>query len=297
MSAIHTARLGDRGGFPTVLAHCFLGHSGGWTRLFDHLQTPLDAVAFDLPGHGRSDPWQGPPDEGGEGAGDLHSQATAILASLVERPSLLIGHSFGGTLALRYALENPGMVRAMVLIEPVLFGAARGTPEFERNMAAERPLHAAFARGDLAEAARIFFALNGDEAGWAAMPEAARDRMIAQMPMIGVGVPAIVEDNAGLLTPGRMEALKVPALVLAGASSPPISPAVARAVACRLGHAQFQRVDGAGHMAPITHPGTTAALIDTWLATIGLNARNLNASGPNAGSPNAGSPNAKPRVG
>lgn len=260
---IHTARLGDPAGLPAVLAHCFLGHCGGWKRLFEHLQTPLDAIAFDLPGHGRSDPW--------DGQGDLHSQATAILASLVTRPSILIGHSFGGTLALRYALERPDMVRALVLIEPVLFGAARGTPEFAQNTIAERPLYEAFARGDLNDAARIFFMLNGDEAGWAAMPAAARAKMTAQMPMIAVGVPAIVEDNAGLLTPGRMEALRVPALVLAGASSPPIFPAVARAVARRLGRAQFSSIAGAGHMAPISHPEATAALIDGWLATIGLN--------------------------
>jgi len=247
---------------PAVLAHCFLGHSGSWKRLLEPMQTPLDAIAFDLPGHGRSEPW--------DGEGDLHTQATAMLASLVTRPSLLIGHSFGGTLALRYALERPELVLGMVLIEPVLFGAAKGTPEFLQNTEAERPLRDAFVRGDMAEAARIFFALNGDEASWAAMPDAARQMMIRQMPMVAVGVPAIIEDNAGLLAPGRMEGLEVPALVLAGANSPPIFPAVAKAVARRLGRAQFHSIAGAGHMAPISHPQATASLIDGWMEALRL---------------------------
>lgn len=260
---IHTVRLGDPAGLSAVLAHCFLGHSGGWKRLLEALKTPLDAVAFDLPGHGRSAPW--------DGAGDFHAEATAILAAQITRPSLLIGHSFGGTLALRQALEAPETVRGLVLIEPVLFVAAAGTPEFAANIEAEKPLRAAFERGDLAESARIFFALNGDEDGWKAMPEAARQMMIRQMAMLSATQPVLMEDSAGLLAPGRMAAFDKPVLVLAGAQSPPIFPAAARAVAAGLPGAQFASIAGAGHMAPITHPAATAALIDGWLARAGLN--------------------------
>jgi len=260
---VHTIRMGDPAGLPAVLAHCFLGHSGGWKRLLAALDTPLDAIAFDLPGHGRSAPW--------DGQGDLHSAATAVLARLVTRPSLLIGHSFGGTLALRHALERPEAIRGMVLIEPVFFAAAADTPEFGPYFEAERPLRDAFGRGDLAEAARIFFALNGDAAGWAAMPEPARGVMIRQMAMISAATPTLFDDKAGMLAPGRMAAFDKPVLVLAGANSPPIFPAAARAVAERLGHATFASIAGAGHMAPLTHPDETAALIDAWLARSGLN--------------------------
>ncbi|WP_333827814.1 alpha/beta fold hydrolase [Pararhodobacter sp.] len=260
---IHTTRMGDAAGIPAVLAHCFLGHSGGWKRLLEALETPLDAVAFDLPGHGRSAPW--------EGAGDLHGVATAALAAQIAEPALLIGHSFGGTLALRQALEAPESVRAMVLIEPVLFAAAADTPEFAAHVAAEQPLREAFARGDLAEAARVFFALNGDEAGWHAMSEAARQMMTRQMTMIGATMSVLVDDSEGLLAPGRMAAFDKPVLVLAGALSPPVFPAAARAVAARLGRAEFVSVPGAGHMAPLTHPAATAALIDAWVLRNGLN--------------------------
>lgn len=263
---IHTTRMGDPAGLPTVLAHCFLGHGGGWKRLLQVLKTPLDAVAFDLPGHGRSAPW--------DRTGDLHTFATAGLAAQIgPAPALLIGHSFGGTLALRQALEAPQTVRALVLIEPVLFAAAAGTPEFTDYAAAEQPLRAAFQRGDPAEAARVFFALNGDEEGWAAMPEAAREVMIRQMAMIEATHSIIMDDSAGLLEPGRMEAFGKPVLMLAGAMSPPIFRAAARAVAERLPQAVFASVPGAGHMAPITHPAETAALIDAWLASEGMNER------------------------
>ncbi len=259
---IHSTRMGDLNGLPTVLAHCFLGHGGGWKRLLAALETPLDAVAFDLPGHGRSGPW--------DRRSDLHAVATAALAAQIGRPSLLIGHSFGGTLALRQALEAPETVRGLVLIEPVLFAAARNTPAFADHVDGETPLREAFHRGDLAEAGRIFFALNGDEAGWHAMPAPARAVMIRQMAMIDATHPVLMEDSAGLLVPGRMAAFDKPVLVLAGAVSPPIFPAAARAVAAGLPRAEFATVSGAGHMAPITHPDATAAIIDGWLARIGL---------------------------
>ena len=160
---------------------------------------------------------------------------------------------------------------SMGLIEPVLFVAAKDTPAFAANVEAEKPLRAAFERGDLAEAGRIFFALNGDEAGWQAMPEPARAMMVRQMAMINAAFPVLMEDSAGLLKPGRMAAFDKPVLVLAGAQSPPIFPAAARAVAAGLPGAEFASIAGAGHMAPITHPAATAAQIDGWLARAGLN--------------------------
>lgn len=257
--SLHVTRMGVPGGHPAVLAHCFLGHSGGWKRLMGGLQSPLDALAFDLPGHGRSDPWDG---------GDLHGQATAALAALAEQrgaPALVIGHSFGATLALRQALEAPQTVRALVLIEPVLFAAARNEPEFAEQRLADAPMRAAMTRDDMAEAAALFFALNGDAEGWAALPPAARAQMIAQMPMMRVTAPVLYEDSAGLVVPGRLEGLDCPVLLLAGAGSPPIFGAVVRALSRRLPQAVAHRVAGAGHMAPITHPAAVAGLIDDWL--------------------------------
>lgn len=260
---IHSTVMGYPAGLPAVLAHCFLGHSGGWKRLLEALHTPLAAIAFDLPGHGRSAPW--------DGLGDLHAQATAVLGAQITRPSLLIGHSFGGTLALRHALEQPENVLGMVLIEPVLFAAAAGTVEFADHVAAEQPLRDAFARSDLAEAAHIFFTVNGDEAGWATMPEPARKAMIRQMPMLDATTGALLHDSGGLLVPGRMEAFIKPVLVLAGAASPPVFPAAARAIAARLGAGEFASIPAAGHMAPLTDPRETAVLIDAWLERHGLN--------------------------
>jgi pimeloyl-ACP methyl ester carboxylesterase len=254
--------MGVAGGRSAVLAHCFLGHSGAWPRLLAALRAPLDAVAFDLPGHGRSDPW--------DGSGDLLATVAVGFDELTEDGALLIGHSFGAAGALRFAVTHPERVAGLVLIEPVFFAAARNEPEFIENEAAEAGLRAAYAAGDMAAAAAEFFALNGDAAGWAGMPAKMRAQVLAQMPMVAASVPGLHHDNAGLLAPGRMAGLRAPVLLLDGALSPPIFGAVNRALARLLLQARRITVPGAGHMLPITHESQTAALIDAWLVETGL---------------------------
>ena len=86
----------------------------------------LALTAPDLPGHGHA-----PPLAPGQ---DLHDAAVAIgLAAIAQAgpPVDLIGHSFGGTVALRIALERPALVRSLTLIEPVLFSILRGSTAYD----------------------------------------------------------------------------------------------------------------------------------------------------------------------
>ena len=77
--------------------------------------------AFDLPGHGRSPDW--------DGVVEYQHLSTQIAASFVIEPVDLIGHSFGATVALRLAVEQPQKLRSLTLIEPVFFAvAARDAP-------------------------------------------------------------------------------------------------------------------------------------------------------------------------
>lgn len=262
-----TVRLGAPGGRPALMAHCFLGHAGAWKGLAAALADPPDALAFDLPGHGRS-PMPAAP-------GDLLAEVAGQVPGLIGgfapgRPVLGFGHSFGGAVLLHHALAAPETVAGLVLVEPVVFAAARDRPEWDGWLADEAPVHAALAAGDPARAARIFVARNGDGTAWAAIPEAERARLVRLIPLLSATAPGVVADSGGMLAPGRPEGFERPVLLVTGTASPPIFRAVCAALAERLPRAEVAQVAGAGHMLPVTHARAVAALVDDWRARHGL---------------------------
>ncbi len=103
--------------------------------------TGVTITALDQPSHGRSADWDGERDLHG-----LTTQISIVMAEMIGEggPVDIIGHSFGGTVALRMALERPDLVRSLTLVEPVIFAAARAAeaPEY----APFRAEHLEFAR-------------------------------------------------------------------------------------------------------------------------------------------------------
>ena len=250
-------RLGSAGGAPALLLHCSLAHSGAWSGVAGHLGCLLDMTAMDLPGHGRSPPW--------DRARDFHEQATAMArAALPEAPEgvHLIGHSFGATVALRLALEGAA-ARSLTLIEPVLFAAAREAGDLAHDAHARgfAPIEEAFRAGDRERAARLFSRIWGDGRSWDALTPAQRRYLTERIHLIFAGTPALEDDAAGLLAPGRLEGLRVPALLVEGGRSPAVAGATQAALAARLPRAWRAVIEGAGHMAPITHARAVAGAI------------------------------------
>ncbi|MFD1344161.1 alpha/beta fold hydrolase [Litorisediminicola beolgyonensis] len=259
--SLHCRRLG-RGPRDALAVHCSLAHGEAFAPLAAHLPM-LSLHAPDLPGHGRS---PGMP----EGQ-DYHRAATAALRALPEAEgSLLIGHSLGATLALRMALERESPPETLVLIEPVLFAAAAATaPELLQSEHADAVrIGRAFEAGETEAVAREFTARWGDGRPWESLPREARARFTAQIPLIAATDPALRLDNGNLLAPGRLEGLTSRVLLIRGSESPPIVAAIHAALLARLPQARERVVEGAGHMAPVTHAAEVAEAIASELALI-----------------------------
>jgi lipase len=255
----HVTRLGT-GIRKALFIHCTLGHVGTWYRVQAMLLDKLSMTAFDRPSHGKSGAWTG----NGDAAG-LHNLTTQIAAGLMGKRADIIGHSYGATVALRLAMEFPGQVRSLTLIEPPLFALVRGTAEFDAHEAAMAGFTPALEAGQPEEAARIFQAAVSPEAPWQDLPERAQARLAGQMTRIAEEQGVTMEDAAGLTQPGRIEGISCPVLLLEGTQSPPIIHAVQAALAARLPQAQRVLLAGAGHMSPITHPANVAGEIAAFL--------------------------------
>jgi pimeloyl-ACP methyl ester carboxylesterase len=109
-------------GRPVVLLHGNPGSCQDWARLYGPLAERYQAFAFDRPGHGHSD-------RPNHGDVTVEVQARLLCAALdelrVERP-ILVGHSWGGALALAYALAYPRDVSGLVLLAPAVYESNDG---------------------------------------------------------------------------------------------------------------------------------------------------------------------------
>ncbi|MEL6568962.1 MAG: alpha/beta hydrolase [Pseudomonadota bacterium] len=115
-AGVHVIRAGDANGAPVLFIHGASANANEfkWT-LAPRLEDQFDLMLADRPGHGYSDR----PD----GAHMLEIQA-AQMAGVLERlspdePAVVVGHSFGGAVALRLALDHPERVKGLVLLAPV----------------------------------------------------------------------------------------------------------------------------------------------------------------------------------
>lgn len=260
----------ERGGFATnwevsgtgarkaLMIHCSLANQRAWNGIKEQLDDAATFTSFDLPGHGRSGDWNG--------RGEFQAVSTAIAKDLLNGPSNLIGHSFGATVALRLAVENPGMVRSLTLIEPVYFAAIRGTAEASQLTLEFAEYIRAMEAGDKETATREFSRIWGDGTPWEQQSEKQRASAIKRIDLISAHAGAIYDDPAGVLAPGRLEQLVMPVLLMDGEKSPPVIAAIQKRFLARLPQAKCITIADAHHMLPITHPIQVAAEIrEFWI--------------------------------
>jgi pimeloyl-ACP methyl ester carboxylesterase len=106
-------RRGDfaSGVAPIVLLHGLASNSSTWHPLLELLPDHITAIAPDLPGHGQSD--------GGAQDYTLAGHANIVrdlLAALGVPRATLVGHSYGGGVALQLAYQHPDLCERLVLV-------------------------------------------------------------------------------------------------------------------------------------------------------------------------------------
>jgi lipase len=111
---LHVHRYGPPGSLRVLAIHGLTGHGQRWQRLATHHLPEITLAAPDLLGHGRSS-WAAP------WTIDANVRALAgLLDEQANAPVLVVGHSFGGAVALHLAATRPDLVAALVLLDPAI---------------------------------------------------------------------------------------------------------------------------------------------------------------------------------
>lgn len=264
VAQLHTSVRGD--GPPVVLLHSGGMSSRQWRRLTEPLSKNYRTIAPDFIGSGENPRW--PDDVRFEFGADV--AAIRRLVEALEEPAHLVGHSYGGLIALTVARAIPERTRSLAVYDPVAFGVLHDPPDAEGladlARAGEHPVFTDDALGGSEAWLELFVDYWNGRGSWAALPSPTREAFLRVGRKVYFEVTSLMADR----TPASAYAvIAAPTLLLGGERSPP---AARRAVA-RLGEAipsaAVRTVEGAGHMGPISHGAAVGEAIASHIARAG----------------------------
>lgn len=102
------------GAAPVLFLHSLAGTAAQWQAQLAHLRPQRRAAALELRGHGRSET----PGNGDYTIPAVAADVAAATAALGLRRFVLVGHSFGATVALEYAGAHADQVAGLLLVDP-----------------------------------------------------------------------------------------------------------------------------------------------------------------------------------
>jgi pimeloyl-ACP methyl ester carboxylesterase len=250
-------------GTPVLLIHGLPGTAEDFNSV-----TPLlaghRAIAIDRPGFGYS--------TGGYVSFDRQLQTIqALLGALHLVRPVLVGHSYGGTIALAFAERHPSEVRGLVLVDAAAAGDHLGSyEEVQAHVVKflQLPVIREIANATFAQLLTTVSVNQGDSDAFHPQPVApAHRRRLLEINSTRGNLEAFAGEQLaanGVINriDKRLRTIAVPAVVIQGEQDRLVKPVHGRRLAGELPDARLQMVPG-GHMAPYTHPATVAAAVES----------------------------------
>jgi len=259
----------------------FLHGLPGTAQDFDDVAARLSGrhtIAFDRPGFGFSS-------GGYHSLPEQVSTIRALIEALGVRHMVLVGHSYGGTLALAYAERRPQDVRGLVLVDAAAGGEHSGA--FQRAQSRfvqvlSWPVVQPIADATFSQLVRTASAKQADTAAFDPdeVDTAHEDRVLAinmrHDDLDAYAGEQLHADDVIAEVDERLSTVPTTAIVIHGAKDRFVEPEHGRTIAARLPHARLVLVSG-GHMAPYIHPAVVAGAVQELLRARSTRPRALRA--------------------
>jgi pimeloyl-ACP methyl ester carboxylesterase len=246
-----------------VLAHSSMAGARQWYALMGELETRFRVRAINLFGYGGTPAWSRPQPPSLDDYAELIVRAIPAVAGKVH----LVGHSFGGAVAMRAAQRLGRRVESLILVEPSLFYLLKAGGRhraFSEIFALSEWMKEQAAAGAVEQAAARFIDYWTGPGGWAQSSTQRRSAYAQAVALVLREWDAILTGET-TLTQWRE---RLPARTLMIASAKPMDPSlgVIEVMAEACSDWAVEHLPDGGHMAPITHPHLVNPIIARFLA-------------------------------
>ena len=177
-------------------------------------------------------------------------------------PIDIVGHSYGGFIALRLAKEHPGMIRKMAFHEPIVWGCLQSTERDDLKDEFGEVVETFFTENlEPEEFLRDFVDYWNVEGSWDGMPQIRKDMWFELEEKILSEVRLLCYDRT---PPSYYESIEHPILITLSEESPPHQIEACKIADASLVDSRIVEVPG-GHMGVITRSGDVMPHLSGWI--------------------------------
>lgn len=246
-----------------VLLHSSMSSKEQWKPLIKLLHPRFRLIAIDLSGYGDNELPQSPQTFSTD---DEISLIDGILKKETsdDEPFHLVGHSYGGAIALKFTLKRLARVRTLTLFEPVAFHLLPpGGPAHNEIRTVVKRLTRAMDGKDKTSATQIFIDYWSGHGTFEQLNSGNQITFIQYIDKVMLDFQALFNESSTLKD---YSTIWLPICMIKGEQSPLSSLQIFAILEQHLPHHSIHSVPG-GHMSPLTHVNKVNKIIENFLVS------------------------------
>lgn len=251
----------DGEGKTVILIHSSVSGNRQWRSLVETLKDRFHVLAINLFGYGETMPW---PDDSTQTLSE-HAKLVFALCSKMQDSINIVGHSFGGSVALKAASFLGHQVDKLVLLEPnpfYLLKQHNRIDAYQESQELYDHVKKYGAKDDWIRVAEKFVDYFVSDGAWKSMSEKRRQAFVASLPLNFYEWDAVMNEETSI---NEWKALEAKTLVISALETRRALREIVEIFSAACPHWSFTQISEGGHMAPLTHPDQINPVIRQFL--------------------------------